>query len=59
MSLRKITKNRSPFPSDDSLAKLFYLTLQNISRKWTIPIRDWKAALTRFSIQFEARMINL
>jgi putative transposase len=59
MSLRKITKNRGSFPSDDSLAKLFYLALQNISRKWTMPIRDWKAALTRFSIQFEDRMINL
>ena len=59
MSLRKITKNRGSFPSDDSLAKLFYLALQNISRKWTMPIRDWKAALTRFSIQFEDRMLNL
>ena len=56
MSLRKITKNRGSFPSDDSLAKLFYLALQNISRKWTMPIRDWKAALTRFSIQFGDRM---
>ena len=56
MSLRKITKNRGSFPSDDSLAKLFYLALQNISRKWTMPIHDWKAALTRFSIQFGDRM---
>ena len=32
---------------------------ENIRRKWTMPIRDWKAALTRFSIQFEDRMINL
>ena len=59
MSLRKITKNRGSFPSDDALAKLFYLALQNISRKWTMPIRDWKAALTRFSIQFEDRMNSL
>ena len=29
--------------------KLFYLALKNISRKWTLPIRDWKAALTRFT----------
>ncbi len=43
MSLRKITKNRGAFPSDDAL--LFYLALQNISQKWTMPIRDWKAAL--------------
>ena len=58
MSLRKITKNRGSFPSDDALIKLFYLALRNISQKWTMPIRDWKAALTRFTIQFEERMPN-
>jgi len=36
MSLRKITKNRGSFPSDDSLAKLSYKALQNISREWTV-----------------------
>ena len=59
MSLRKITKNRGSFPSDEALLKLFYLALRNISRKWTMPIRDWKAALTRFTIQFEERMPSL
>ncbi len=56
MSLRKITKNRGSFPSDEALLKLFYLALQNISQKWTMPIRDWKAALNRFTIQFDDRM---
>ncbi|TLS74455.1 IS256 family transposase [Mariprofundus erugo] len=56
MSLRKITKNRGSFPSDDALTKLFYLALRNISKKWTMPIRDWKSALNRFSIQFDDRM---
>jgi putative transposase len=56
MSLRKITKNRAAFPSDEALLKLFYLALRNISKKWTLPVRDWKAALTRFTIQFEERM---
>lgn len=56
MSLRKITKNRGSFPSDYALLKLFYLALRNISQRWTMPIRDWKAALTRFTIQFEDRM---
>ena len=56
MSLRKITKNRGAFPSDDALLKLFNLALQNISQKWTMPIRDWKAALNRFIIQFDDRM---
>ena len=34
----------------------FYLALRNISRKWNIPIRNWKAALNRFGIEFEDRM---
>lgn len=59
MSLRKLTKNRGSFPSDEALLKLFYLALRNISRKWTMPIRDWKAALTRFTIQFEERLPQL
>ena len=56
MSLRKVTKNRGSFPSDDALLKLFYLAQKNISAKWTMPIRDWKAALNRFTIQFGDRM---
>ena len=59
MSLRKITKNRGSFPSDEALLKLFYLALRNISKKWTMPIRDWKAALTRLTIQFDDRMNSL
>ena len=55
-SLRKIIKNRGVFPNDDSLIKLLYLALKNISKKWTMPIRDWKAALNRFSIEYEERL---
>ena len=40
MSLRKITKNRGSFPSDEALSKLFYLALRNISQKWNMPIWD-------------------
>ena len=56
MSLRKVTKSRGSFPNDESLMKLFYLALMNISKKWTMPLRDWKPALNRFTIQFEERM---
>ncbi|WP_322402909.1 IS256 family transposase, partial [Massilia luteola] len=56
MSLRKVTKARSSFPTDEAVSKLFYLALNNISKKWTMPIRDWKAALNRFAIQFEDRV---
>ncbi len=57
MSLRKIIKNRSSFPTDEAVSKLLYLALNNISKKWTMPIRDWKAALNRFTIQFDERML--
>jgi putative transposase len=56
MSLRKVTKNRAAFPSDDAAIKLLYLALRNISKKWTMPIKDWKAALSRFTIVFEGRV---
>ena len=56
MSLRKVIKTRSSFPTDEAVTKLFYLALNNISKKWTMPIKDWKAALNRFAIQFEDRM---
>ena len=56
MGLRKLSKNRGSFPSDEALTKLFYLALRNISQKWSMPIRDWKAALTRFTIQFGDRL---
>lgn len=56
MSLRKLTKSRESFPSDEVLLKLFYLVLRNISKKWTMPIRDWKAALICLTIQFGNRV---
>lgn len=59
MGLRKLTRNRGAFPSDEALTKPFYLALRNISKKWTMPIRDWKAALNRFTIQFEDRLPQL
>lgn len=59
MSLRKVTKNRGSFPNDEAMLKLLYLALKNIAKKWTLPIRDWKAAMNRFTILFEGRMPNL
>lgn len=60
LSARKVCSSFSSrtysFPSDEALTKLFYLALRNISQKWTMPIRDWKAALTRFTIQFGDRI---
>lgn len=56
MSIRKVIKNKRVFPSDEAALKQLYLGLQNISKKWTMPIRDWGAALNRFSIMFEDRL---
>ncbi len=54
--LRKILKTRGALPSDAALLKLLYLALDKIARKWTMPIRDWRAALNRFAIEFEGRV---
>ena len=56
MSLRKVSKNRGSFPNDDAVIKLFYLALSNIAKKWSMPLKDWKPALNRFTIQFNERM---
>ena len=57
-SFRKISRNRNLFPSSEAVYKLFYLAIKNASKKWTMPIRNWPAALNRFSIEFEDRMPN-
>jgi putative transposase len=56
MSLRKVTKNRGSFPNDEAAVKLLYLALKNIMKKWTMPIRDWGAAINQFAILFEGRV---
>ena len=56
MSLRKVSKNRGSFPNDDAVIKLYYLALSNIAKKWSMPLKDWKPALNRFTIQFNERM---
>jgi putative transposase len=56
MSLRKVTKARGSFPSDEAVSKLLYLALRNIAKKWTSPVHDWKDALNRFAIIYENRM---
>jgi len=55
MTLRKVLRNHRSFPNDESAMKVIYLAIGNISKKWTMPIRDWKAALNRFAIEFDGR----
>lgn len=46
--IRKATKQRKIFPTDDSAMKVVYLAMQAAAKKWTMPIRNWKPALNRF-----------
>ncbi len=55
-SIRKVTKNRNSFPSDEAAIKLLYMALKNIKKKWTMPIRNWSLAMHQFSIRFEGRV---
>ena len=56
--IRKVLKKRKLFPNDNSAKKVVYLAIQDASKKWTMPIRNWKAALNRFIIEFEDRIID-
>lgn len=55
-SMRKVLKKRGAFPSDDSIYKVLYLGLSRVAKKWTMPVRNWKAALNQFVIMFENRV---
>jgi transposase-like protein len=55
--IRKAIKNRRLFPDDDSAMKVIYLAIQSASKKWTMPIRNWKAAMNRFIIEFEDQLV--
>ena len=56
--IRKAVKKRKVFPNDDSAKKVVYLAIQDASKKWSMPIRNWKAALNRFMIEFDERLQN-
>jgi putative transposase len=54
-TLRKAVRNRGHFSTEDSLMKVLYLAIRNVSKKWSMPVRDWKLALNRFAIMFPDR----
>jgi putative transposase len=58
MQVRKVTKNRGHFPSDEAASKLLYLALRNIAKKWTMPHRYWRYAANQFAIMFGDRFTN-
>ena len=55
-SLRKVTRNKSSFPDDDSIYKVMYLAIKNASARWTMPIKDWGLAVNQFAILFDGRV---
>ena len=55
--LRKIIKTRGHFPSDDAATKLLWLALRNVTRRWTMPVRPWRDAMTQFALLYQDRFI--
>jgi putative transposase len=54
--IRKFTRNRKQYPNAESALKLVYLAIHEASKRWTMPIKGWKAALNHFAIVFENRL---
>jgi transposase-like protein len=53
---RKVTKNRAVFPNDASLIKLLFLSVERASKKWTMPVHNWKKTLAQFAIMYDNRI---
>jgi len=54
--LRKVTKNRSMFPTDEALGKMLYLAIKGVARKWTSPVQNWASTISQLAIFFEGRL---
>ena len=54
--IRKATTRHKMFPNDEAALKVVYLAIDAASKKWTMPIRNWRLALNRFSIEFGDRI---
>ncbi len=53
--IRHAIKKRKVFPTDDSVKKVVWLAIQSASQKWTMPLKDWRMAMSRFIIEFGDR----
>lgn len=49
-SLRRVIRNRTPFPTDDAVIKVLYLSIRRVAKRWTMPIPNWGAAVHQFAI---------
>ena len=55
--VRKFTKAKAIFPTDDSIRKVVYLSVKEITKKWTMPVRDWGLCYSQIMIYFEDRFV--
>lgn len=54
--IRHAIKKRKVFPTDESVKKVVWLAIQSASQKWTMPLQDWRMAMSRFIIEFGDRL---
>jgi len=54
--LRNVTKTKMAYPTDEALRKIVYLATMEASKKWTMPLRDWKEYMSQLSIYFGDRI---
>ncbi|MCT2387508.1 IS256 family transposase [Erwinia pyrifoliae] len=54
--IRAAIKKRKVFPTDDSVRKVIYLAIKDASKKWNMPIQNWRLAMSRFIIEFGDRL---
>ena len=55
--IRKSVKTRKLFPNDEAAVKVVFLAIEAASKKWTMPIRNWKLAMNRFMIEFDEQIM--
>jgi transposase-like protein len=55
-SIQKVIKHRQSFPNDEAALKLIFMALKNISKKWTMPFRNWGAVLNQFAVIYGDRV---
>lgn len=53
---RKVTKNKTVFPTDIALLKMLYLAAEGVEKKWTMPVRGWREAISYFGIAYQDRL---
>ncbi len=54
--IRKVTKTKGAFTSDMALLKLYYLVVMDITKKWTLPLRNWPLTMSQLYIKFGDRL---